>query len=351
MNYNDMYLDYKIKYLDLKTQTGGIKRWICNSSTNIASKMCKESDKGLYKDLDECLNRCIDIRRKKQSISAAISIRYDMPSLSSINLYEISFRETYDNKFDYDDAINSITERVIDEDPNDVELIYREKFNDNVLRCKICGSTSGGSMKISHYYNCKYSPVKTGIKDTIRYMSNEIVKLWSVPKNNQIFPVMQRQLAEAVDKYPIIGTFGAGPCIIVAMRDPITKRTALAHIDALTTMPLMQFFNIFESSNKVHVYLCGGDSSNKKQCKELLEMLKNNKGIDDKYQIIFCHLIDHNSNSFGINSITGELYINNIKNEHFITDVMSHSMMIKNPQNYTMSLMFQSGLRNVTYVD
>lgn len=235
------------------------------------------------------------------------------------------------------------------ENPDDLEKIFREKFGDYVMKCKICGCQGGSSMNVPHYYNCKYSPVKTKKQDTVMYIPDNLKNLIVYPKSNSIFPVMQRELAESTDKYSIIGTFGAGPCIIVAMRDPKNKKTMLAHIDSLTKNPLRDFFVSFEESKKVHVYLCGGDNSNKEQASTIIkELYERYIREEKKYIVVYCHLIDHTTNNFGINSDTGEIYPNNISQVHFNKEAYESHLINRNPQVYEMSLMFESSLRNIT---
>jgi hypothetical protein len=48
--------------------------------------------------------------------------------LPTVNVNEIKLAETYDNKFDYNEAIRSVTTITIKEDPNDTELINRIKY-------------------------------------------------------------------------------------------------------------------------------------------------------------------------------------------------------------------------------
>lgn len=72
---------------------------------------------------------------------------------------------------------------------------------------------------------------------------------------------MQREIKKSSKNYPIIGTLGAGPCIIIAVRDPLTNRTALTHVDAAGGYLIDDIFNRFKNSEKVEVYLHGGENN------------------------------------------------------------------------------------------
>jgi hypothetical protein len=90
------------------------------------------------------------------------------------------------------------------------------------------------------------------------------------------------------------------------MRDPVTKKTMLAHVDQTTIHPLQTFFDEFETSQKVDIYMIGGNGESINMCNSLV-----NSFLDiEKYNIKFIHLVDPETNSIGINAITAELYVN-----------------------------------------
>lgn len=63
------------------------------------------------------------------------------------------------------------------------------------------------------------------------------------------------------DKHPILASYGAGPCVIVAAHNPKTGVTALAHIDSLTelnhSVRLMMYSVRGKTPDIVEVHLAG----------------------------------------------------------------------------------------------
>jgi len=117
-----------------------------------------------------------------------------------------------------------------------------------------------------------------------------------------IYPVYQNESFIATPYDPIVGSFGLDSSICIIMRDPYTNKTMIANTDKSNI--LSQFFNEFQTSYKVHVYMMGGNIMSFELCDYLITSISN------RYTIKFVHLIDKNNNSIGINSITGELYVN-----------------------------------------
>lgn len=73
---------------------------------------------------------------------------------------------------------------------------------------------------------------------------------------------------------PILGTYGAGPCLIVAIYDVESKISFLAHIDGVTDLDsLKTIINRFNpETSQVHLY--GGDISSEEMCIEVVEIFK-----------------------------------------------------------------------------
>jgi hypothetical protein len=80
--------------------------------------------------------------------------------------------------------------------------------------------------------------------------------------------------------------------------------TALSHVDTLTQniLGLHYMFPL----NTTDVYIIGGDSQSHNLINNILELL-----AKFNYKITFAHILDSTSNSFAINCITGETYLNN----------------------------------------
>lgn len=112
-------------------------------------------------------------------------------------------------------------------------------------------------------------------------------------------------ITTAKSRMPILGTWGAGPCVILALYNDKNKIAALAHID--TTAEVKSLENIFRhfdvESTVAHLY--GGDSSSFNKCLDIIEFIKSS-GI----KIETCALIEHSDGhaSLAIDARNGKLY-------------------------------------------
>lgn len=232
---------------------------------------------------------------------------------------------------------DKLTDLKIQEDPKDIETLMTTFNNDphkyEIIRCLLCNGKSGTLKLIAHHYKCKYASQYKD--DRIRYSIVTTPPFY--PKSNSIFPVMQREYI--VTNEDIIGSFGAGPCIIVAMRCPTTKKTMLAHIDALTTSPMSIFHSQFIACDSVDVYLVGGDSSSKDMIIKILDQLS-----IPKYRIIYAHLVDSSTNSFAIDPTDGSIccYVN------YDSFIKLDTHAINNGMLYSLMMMHKSPLKCVT---
>ena len=96
--------------------------------------------------------------------------------------------------------------------------------------------------------------------------------------SNEARGVAQNELviASADSQKPILGTFGAGPCVAIAVYNPTTHSAMLAHIDGLTNISsLNQYLEIIakDSPQPLQVHLAGGKEESKKMCVEIINML------------------------------------------------------------------------------
>lgn len=172
--------------------------------------------------------------------------------------------------------------------------------NNSVIRCTQCGSVSGTLKIIPHKYSCIYY-----VDDCLQN-----IQLGTLSKNTNklnktnIMPVLQREYGtiNKNSKKKIIGSYGAGPCVILCMRAENTQ-TTLAHIDGDTK----DIFIPFEKYNprNTNVYIVGGNNESRNTIYNLLCLLKL-KNFDIKY----ADIISNHSNSFAINCVTGEIYLN-----------------------------------------
>lgn len=102
--------------------------------------------------------------------------------------------------------------------------------------------------------------------------------------SNEARGVAQKELviANADSQKPILGTFGAGPCVAIAVYNPTTHSAMLAHIDGLTNISsLNKYLDIVakDSPQPLQVHLAGGKKESKKICAEIISML--NKSGDN----------------------------------------------------------------------
>jgi hypothetical protein len=128
--------------------------------------------------------------------------------------------------------------------------------------------------------------------------------------------VFQRDVAITCEnsQKPILGTYGAGPCIIVAAFNPITKQALLAHMDSSTdSNSLSKYIDIIkgdEPEAKIHIHLAGADNSSKKELIELLRFLQTRTNTS----IISADILNGVADSYpgprslAIDSRTGEIF-------------------------------------------
>ena len=96
-----------------------------------------------------------------------------------------------------------------------------------------------------------------------------------------------------------------GPCVCICMRAHDGSLTTLSHVDAHTLNILGPHYMF--PPDTTDVYIIGGDSDSHSHnlIINILELLAR-----FNYKITFAHILDSKSNSFAINCITGETYLN-----------------------------------------
>ncbi|MCW8408863.1 hypothetical protein OQJ13_07745 [Legionella sp. PATHC035] len=107
---------------------------------------------------------------------------------------------------------------------------------------------------------------------------------------------------------PILGSYGAGPCFIIAIWNATTKTALLAHVDAITTLSSVEsLFNRISSNDNdlLEVHLHSGDSSSKKQATQIIELVEKHKNAKILSADV-CH--DGYSKSLAIDSRNGEVF-------------------------------------------
>ncbi|KTC81130.1 Uncharacterised protein [Legionella cherrii] len=107
---------------------------------------------------------------------------------------------------------------------------------------------------------------------------------------------------------PILGSYGAGPCVIIAIWNATTKTALLAHVDKFTSLTSVEslFKRISSDDNDIlEVHLHGGDWSSKKQAAQIIELVENHKNA----KILSADVCnDGHSKSLAIDGRTGEVF-------------------------------------------
>jgi hypothetical protein len=179
-------------------------------------------------------------------------------------------------------------------------------YGNSIIRCKICGSTSGTDISsFTHKPTCEYY-INHSIS-IIKHRKPDVVLKTQVEPGS-IFPVYQKEVHIATPEHPIIGTFGLGPCVCIIMRDPVTTKTMLAHIDAYTIDPIGTFDEHFMDSSEINLYIVGGNDSI--DLTFLLEILNKLELNENRYNIKLLWMIDDRPNDVSIDSRNGDIYLN-----------------------------------------
>jgi len=124
------------------------------------------------------------------------------------------------------------------------------------------------------------------------------------------FSVLQHEITitDGGNPKPILGSFGAGPCVIIAAYNPVTNQAMLTHVDALTSLSSLDaYFDRLSPSPraKLQVHLAGGDDSSKEQVTIILEKIYSLRDAEILSANLCC---GHESKSLAIDSRTGEVF-------------------------------------------
>ena len=169
------------------------------------------------------------------------------------------------------------------------------------LKCRICGAVSGTSRKISHSYDCRYAARRDMGGPFVLGERRRAATEMTLGSSEAI---LQHECG-FVSPYSIkttLATYGAGPCVILAMYDRQRRTAGLAHIDARTRDPVQRFRGFPPSSD---VYIVGGDRHSHQTLLSTLSALR-----EHGFEVTFAHVMDDESNSFAIDCLTGETWLN-----------------------------------------
>lgn len=203
-----------------------------------------------------------------------------------------------------DELINKTeNSNITSEKPEDIEKVLCRNGKEGCIKCKLCNAISGDLKIIPHNFGCKYNQQNT--REPI-IKGNRIISRNLMDSSISV-AILQREygIVNNQTHKKIIYSYGAGPCVILCMHDIATHQAILAHIDSLTIEPLNNFRTFLPEN--CNVYIIGGDNSSKLLINYILKELKRHN-----YKIKFAHVKDNNrTNSFGINCMTGETYLDN----------------------------------------
>lgn len=126
-------------------------------------------------------------------------------------------------------------------------------------------------------------------------------------KKSDSMTVLQHEYAitNAESEKPVLGTFGAGPCLILALYDDKNKVAMLAHIDALTNLTSLSILFSRVSKENTVAHLFGGNLSSKAMCIDVADLVERNN-----IKIVNADIVrfDFSSASLAIDSRTGSIY-------------------------------------------
>lgn len=126
------------------------------------------------------------------------------------------------------------------------------------------------------------------IRSRLNYLNNIKRPLSGFTETIEFSPedtvaVLQNEYAitHAEDKTPILGTFGAGPCVIVAIYDAINKIAILAHCDECSNINDLQdivgYLSLPHTQAHLYGYEVGSLSDSLRNCYEIVKFLETNK--------------------------------------------------------------------------
>ncbi len=169
-----------------------------------------------------------------------------------------------------------------------------------IVRCASCNVRSGTLLVISHKGDCPYWVSQA--TPIIRYYDPDFGFFtpwsWSGPDVTIGMFEPPRKIESGT-----IGTFGAGPCIIVGVHNEDTNDTWMVHLDAMTGDEMFcRFINLLLVSSRLSIYLCGGDSSSIKLQAKILRIFDSSE-LNIVYRLI--HINDSDSNQLTIDATTG----------------------------------------------
>jgi hypothetical protein len=108
---------------------------------------------------------------------------------------------------------------------------------------------------------------------------------------------------------PVLGSFGAGPCFIVAAYNARTQQALLAHVYILSDLnSLTQYLDKLggNEQSKIQIHLHGGDDSTRVQANQIIEFIRCRPGAE----IVSANICNgsHDAASLAIDARTGDVF-------------------------------------------
>lgn len=114
-------------------------------------------------------------------------------------------------------------------------------------------------------------------------------------------------MTEADSDRPILGSYGAGPCFILALYDEKNKISLLAHISAIASLDAITQQLNHLSINDTIAHLTGGAQGSEQRSMEIIDLLKKNR-----ITVVSADIIRENPAtnpaSLAIDTRTGKIY-------------------------------------------
>lgn len=114
-------------------------------------------------------------------------------------------------------------------------------------------------------------------------------------------------LTDANNAAPVLGTFGVGPCVAVAVYNPQTRTGLLAHLDARTDpQSLNQLLDRLDGGGAaLQAHVVGGQEQTRHLVEETLSVLESRPGLSIKTTDV---LNDRGLRSLALDTRTGEVF-------------------------------------------
>lgn len=122
----------------------------------------------------------------------------------------------------------------------------------------------------------------------------------------------EMRVTKADSAHPILGTFGAGPCLAVAVFNPATHVLAMAHVDALT--PDKEVLRLIDAvrgaeDSLLEVHMAGGNRGSHEQVLRLIETIQAQPNVAIKTADIGLKNVDRPlaSRALAVDARTGQV--------------------------------------------